>query len=84
MADPKYFLQSGKKRRITDNYKVWRGIKNKFGLDGAMIGRASIGNPWIFNQIKHYFKSGEKLEEPKLIEKINLVQRHFEMSVKWK
>ena len=35
-------------------------IKNKFGLDGAMIGRASIGNPWIFNQIKHYLKFGEK------------------------
>ena len=59
-------------------------MKNKFGLDGAMIGRASIGNPWIFNQIKHYFKSGEKLEEPKIIDKIDLVQRHFEMSVKWK
>ena len=59
-------------------------MKNKFGLDGAMIGRASIGNPWIFNQIKHYFKCGEKLDEPKIIDKINLVQRHFEMSVKWK
>ena len=59
-------------------------MKNKFGLDGAMIGRASIGNPWIFNQIKHYFKCGEKLEEPKIIEKIELVKRHFEMSVKWK
>jgi nifR3 family TIM-barrel protein len=59
-------------------------MKNKFGLDGAMIGRASIGNPWIFNQIKHYFKFGEKLKEPKIIDKIDLVQRHFEMSVKWK
>ena len=59
-------------------------MKNTFGLDGAMIGRASIGNPWIFNQIKHFFKCGEKLEEPKIIDKINLVQRHFEMSVKWK
>ena len=59
-------------------------MKNKFGLDGAMIGRASIGNPWIFNQIKHYFKTGEKLEEPKIIDKIDLVQRHFEMAVKWK
>ena len=59
-------------------------MKNKFGLDGAMIGRASIGNPWIFNQIKHYFKFGEKLEEPRIIDKIDIVKRHFEMSVKWK
>ena len=59
-------------------------MKNKFGLDGAMIGRASIGNPWIFNQIKHYFKTGKKLKETKIIDKIDLVQRHFEMSVKWK
>ena len=59
-------------------------MKNKFGLDGAMIGRASIGNPWIFNQIKHYFKFGEKLEEPRIINKIDIVKRHFEMSVKWK
>ena len=59
-------------------------MKNKFGLDGAMIGRARIGNPWIFNQIKHYFKFGEKLEEPRIIDKIDIVKRHFEMSVKWK
>ena len=58
-------------------------MKNKFGLDGAMIGRASIGNPWIFNQIKHYFKFGEKLEEPRIIDKIDIVKRHYEMSVKW-
>ena len=53
-------------------------MKNKFGLDGAMIGRASIGNPWIFNQIKHYFKCGEKLDEPKIIDKINSAkQRNY-------
>ena len=48
-------------------------MKNKFGLDGAMIGRASIGNPWIFNQIKHYFKTGKKLEETKIIDKIDFI-----------
>jgi tRNA-dihydrouridine synthase B len=38
--------------------------KNKYGLDGMMIGRAAIGYPWIFNEIKHYFETGEQLAPP--------------------
>jgi tRNA-dihydrouridine synthase len=39
-------------------------IRDQYGLDGAMIGRASIGNPWFFNQVKHYFNTGEQLSPP--------------------
>ncbi|MFY8137104.1 MAG: tRNA dihydrouridine synthase DusB [Flavobacteriales bacterium] len=58
--------------------------KNKYGVDGIMIGRASIGYPWIFNEIKHYFKTGEKLAPPTLAERAAAAKRHFEFSVKWK
>jgi len=59
-------------------------MKNKFGLDGAMIGRASIGNPWIFNQIKSYIKDGTFISKPNLEERINVVKKHLEFSIKWK
>jgi tRNA-dihydrouridine synthase B len=59
-------------------------IRDEFGLDGAMIGRAAIGNPWIFNQIKHYFKTGELLETPKVSERLKVAKQHLEMSIKWK
>lgn len=59
-------------------------MKNKYGVDGIMIGRASIGYPWIFNEIKHYMKTGEHLVKPKLNDRIAAARRHLEMSVKWK
>lgn len=58
--------------------------KQKYGVDGVMIGRASIGYPWIFREIKHFLKTGEKLEAPTMQERIQAAQRHLEMSVKWK
>jgi tRNA-dihydrouridine synthase B len=58
--------------------------KNRFGPDGIMIGRAAIGNPWIFNQIKHYFKTGEKLTEPDITERIRVCKQHLIKSVEWK
>lgn len=59
-------------------------VKNRFGVDGVMIGRASIGYPWIFNEIKHFMKTGEHLAKPTLSDRINAARRHLEMSVKWK
>ena len=59
-------------------------MKDKFGLDGAMIGRASIGNPWFFNQVKHFFKTGEHLPQPTINERINMAEAHLKMSIKWK
>jgi nifR3 family TIM-barrel protein len=58
--------------------------KNRYGVDGVMIGRASIGYPWIFNEIKHYIKTGEHLSAPGIIERVQAAKDHLEMSVKWK
>ncbi|MGL1886595.1 MAG: tRNA dihydrouridine synthase DusB [Reichenbachiella sp.] len=58
--------------------------KNKFGVDGIMIGRAAIGYPWIFNEIKHYFKTGEKLAPPTLEQRIEAVKSHLKFSIEWK
>lgn len=58
--------------------------KNKYGVDGIMIGRASIGSPWVFNEIKHYVKTGEHLAPPNMAERIEAVNMHFERSLDWK
>jgi tRNA-dihydrouridine synthase B len=58
--------------------------KNKFGLDGMMIGRAAIGYPWIFNEIKHYFKTGEHLAQPTMIDRIEAARNHLTWSMDWK
>jgi nifR3 family TIM-barrel protein len=59
-------------------------MRDKYGLDGAMIGRASIGNPWVFKQVKHYFKTGEHLESILLEERVNAARRHLQMAIDWK
>lgn len=58
--------------------------KNRYGVDGVMIGRASIGYPWIFNEIKHFIKTGEHLSAPGIIDRVQAAKDHLEMSVKWK
>lgn len=58
-------------------------MRDKFGLDGAMIGRASIGNPWFFADVKHFFKTGEHLEPPTIPERVKTAKRHLEMAIKW-
>lgn len=58
--------------------------KSKFGVDGLMIGRAAIGYPWIFREIKHFQKTGEHLPPPTLDERVEAARRHLELSVKWK
>ncbi len=54
------------------------------GVDGIMIGRASLGNPWIFSKIIHYLKYGKKAEDVSLMEKLNIIKEHFELTVKEK
>ena len=56
----------------------------RYGVDAIMIGRAAIGRPWIFREIKHYLETGEKLPEPGLTEKISLARMHFQRSLEWK
>ena len=58
--------------------------KNKYGLDGMMIGRAAIGYPWIFNEIKHYFNTGEILAPPSMEDRIEAARNHLIWSVEWK
>jgi len=58
--------------------------KNRFGLDGMMIGRAAIGYPWIFNEIKHYFKTGEKLAQPTMEDRVEAARNHLTWSMDWK
>ena len=59
-------------------------MRDQYGLDGAMIGRASIGNPWFFNQVKHFMETGVHVSSPSLEERVEVARRHLEMSVAWK
>lgn len=59
-------------------------MRDKFGLDGAMIGRASIGYPWFFKEVKHFFETGEHLPPPTIQERVEVARRHLEMSIDWK
>jgi tRNA-dihydrouridine synthase B len=58
--------------------------KNRYGVDGIMIGRAAIGYPWIFNEIKHYFATGELLPSPSIEDRIAVCKKHLQRSVEWK
>lgn len=59
-------------------------MKNRYGVDGVMIGRASIGYPWVFDEIKHYLQTGEKLPPPTIQQRVQAARRHLEMAVEWK
>jgi nifR3 family TIM-barrel protein len=61
-----------------------RIMRDEYGLDGAMIGRTTIGNPWFFNEVKRYLKNGETIEAPSISQRITMAKRHLEMSIKWK
>ncbi len=58
--------------------------KNRYGVDGIMIGRAAIGYPWIFNEIKHYMQTGEHLPAPSIQQRIDVIKQHLHLSVNWK
>lgn len=58
--------------------------KERYNVDGIMIGRASIGNPWIFREIKHYFATGQHLAPPTLDERVDAASQHLKHSIEWK
>jgi nifR3 family TIM-barrel protein len=58
--------------------------KNRYGVDGVMIGRASIGYPWIFNEIKHYMQHGSTLAAPDIAERVRVTKKHLDFSIRWK
>jgi len=58
--------------------------KNRYGVDGVMIGRASIGNPWIFREIKHFVQHGTAMEGPSVSERVTACRQHLLESIRWK
>ena len=58
--------------------------KEKYNVDGIMIGRAAIGNPWIFNEIKNYIKNNHQITPPSLSDRIETVKKHLDFSIQWK
>lgn len=58
--------------------------RNRYGVDGVMIGRATIGNPWIFREIKHYMATGEILPPPTVKERVDAARTHLQRSLDWK
>ena len=59
-------------------------MRDQYGLDGAMIGRASIGYPWFFKEVKHYIRTGEHLLPPSMNERVQAARRHLKMAIAWK
>jgi tRNA-dihydrouridine synthase B len=58
--------------------------KNRYGVDGIMIGRAAIGYPWIFNEIKHFYRTGTHLPPPTIEDRVEVCRKHLRRSVEWK
>ena len=58
--------------------------KERYNVDGIMIGRAAIGNPWIFNEIKHFMKNKTHKESPSIANRISAVKKHIDFSIRWK
>lgn len=58
--------------------------RNRYGVDGIMIGRAAIGYPWIFREIKHYFATGQLLDMPTIEERLAAIRKHLQGSLAWK
>ena len=67
-----------------DSPQKAKQYRERYGVDGIMIGRASIGYPWIFREIKHYFATGEILPPPIVEERVNAARQHLEHSLEWK
>ena len=59
-------------------------MRDVYGLDGCMIGRASIGNPWFFKQVKHFFETGEHYRPINMQERVEAARRHLQMAIDWK
>lgn len=59
-------------------------MKERYGVDGVMVGRATIGHPWFFREVKHFIQTGQHLPPPTLAERVEAARRHLEMSLEWK
>lgn len=59
-------------------------VRDRYGVDGVMIGRAAIGYPWVFNEIKHFLKTGDHLGSPSLLDRVDAAREHLKLAVHWK
>ncbi len=67
-----------------DSPQKAKEYRDRYGVDGIMIGRGAIGYPWIFREIKHYFATGEILDPPTIEERVEVARTHFSKSIEWK
>ncbi len=67
-----------------DSPEAAKRMRDEYGLDGAMIGRASIGYPWFFNEVKHYLATGTHLDPPTMEQRVDAARRHLQMAIDWK
>jgi tRNA-dihydrouridine synthase B len=67
-----------------DSPQKAKEYKERYAVDGIMIGRAAIGYPWIFREIKHYLQTGYILPPPTITERLDACRKHFYSSLKWK
>ncbi|QJP33744.1 tRNA dihydrouridine synthase DusB [Nonlabens sp. Ci31] len=59
-------------------------MRDEYGLDGCMVGRASIGYPWFFREVKHFFEHGTHMAKPTMEERVEVARRHLQMAIDWK
>ena len=67
-----------------DSPEKAKACRDMYGVDGIMIGRAAIGYPWIFNEVKHFFATGQHLAPPDIRQRVEVIRRHLHRSVEWK
>jgi len=67
-----------------DTPEAAKRMRDQYGLDGAMIGRASIGYPWFFREVKHYLATGTHLDPPNMEARVEAARRHLQMAIEWK
>jgi tRNA-dihydrouridine synthase B len=67
-----------------DSPQKAKEFKDKYNVDGIMIGRGAIGNPWIFREVKHYFETGQELALPDVHERVYAVRKHLKRAIEWK
>ena len=59
-------------------------VRDRYGVDGVMIGRAAIGYPWVFNEIKHYMETGSHMAPPSLLDRVDAAREHLKLAIHWK
>jgi len=64
--------------------EVAKSMFEQYGVDGIMIGRATVGRPWVFKEVKHYLETGKIIPPPSIKEKVETAKLHFQKSIESK